>query len=800
MSDHFLPDPGESDWSTTGAPNGTVSRRAFLKGTGVLVVSVSMGELPIAEAAGQATAPTGPTAATAQEFNPAVAGPDPRRLDTWLAIGEDGNVTFFTGKNDNGQGLATAFKQLVADELDVALDRITIVMGDTERTPDQRGASASDGVQGGGPALRMACAEARRVLLEQAAQRLGVQIDQLVVRDGVISPRDDSARALSYGELVGGRQFNVALKWNGQLGVGLTVAGRAEPKKPEQLRVVGQPVPREDIPPIVFGRPHYSVDVNVPGMVHGRSIKPPVAGAKVIRVDTASVKDIPGLIGVVTKGDYVGVVCEREEAAIKAAQRLRVEWSNPGPVFPTDSNGLFEYMRTAPHRVEQVGENVGNVDDALARARRVLEMEYRWPFQSHSSFGPGCAVADWRDGRLTMYSGTQKPFAMRRGLARFLDISRENVRCVWLPGPGSYGRNDAGDVGFEAALLAKEVGRPVRLQWTRHEGIAWDPKGPPVLVRVRAGLDEASRVIAYSYEWKGPSVRGDVHWEEEDPAHTLVGQLLGVGKDRQQQNGGGGAGPYSFPSKRTVVRIMDPFLLMASPLRGAHLRAPGGPPSTFAAESSIDELAAAAGADPVQFRLAYLKMPRQRAVIEAAAQLAGWDTRRSPKPTASQGRSGRATGRGLACATGFGTTVAVVAEVEVDLNTGRVRVKRFACAADAGLIVNADGARNAVQGALLHTTSRTLYEEVKFDRTKVTSADWRTYPIATMADAPDQIDIVFLNPEQRESAGLGEPPCAPVPAAIANAIFDATGARVRQVPFTPARVKAALEAREQRAG
>jgi CO/xanthine dehydrogenase Mo-binding subunit len=757
------------------------------------MVSFSMGEFPIAAAMAPG-AEMNQAAANADGYNSLVTGPDPRQLDSWLTITADGRVTFFTGKNDNGQGLATAFRQLVADELDAPLARINIILADTQRTPDQRGASASDGVQGGSPPLRKACAEARRVLLGLASQRLGVPIDRLTVRDGIVTVQGEASKAVSYGELVGGHRFNSTLQWNGQFGRELDVTGQAKPKTHDQFRVVGQPVPREDIPPVVFGQPHYPVDVRVPGMLHGRSIKPPMAGAKLVSVDTASVRNIPGLVKVVTKGDYVGVVCEREEQAVKAAKRLEVTWSNPGPMLPTDSDGLYDYIRTAPHRSEQVGQKVGDVDEAFARAARTIDAEYRWPFQAHASFGPGCAVADWRDGELTIYSGTQKPFAMRRGVAQFLSMPLEKVRCIWLHGPGSYGRNDAGDVGFEAALLAKEVGRPVRLQWMRDEGIAWDPKGPPVIVRVRGGLDGDGKVIAYSYEWKGPSTRGDVNFEEDDPSHTLVGQMLGLGIDRVQRDGGGNGASYNFPNRRNVTRVMNPLLPMASPLRSSHIRAPGAPAASFAGESSIDELAAAAGTDPVQFRLTYLTVPRHRAVVEAAAKLAGWDTRPSPKPDAIAARSGRAHGRGFSCAPG-GTGVALVAEVEVNLDTGQVRVTRFVCAVDAGLIINPAVARNVVEGALMHTMSRTLHEEVRFDRTKVTSVDWRTYPIGTIGDTPDRIDVVFINPEHLDPQGLGEPPVGPVPAAIANAIFDATGVRLRQVPFSPARVKAALGSR-----
>lgn len=773
----------------------SVSRRDFLKGTGALVVSFTMGEAPLAGAAAQeAVAPQAASAATGV-YNPLVLGPDPRQLDSWLSITPDGRVTFFTGKNDNGQGLSTAYRQLVADELDAALPQVTVVFADTRRTPDQRGASASDGIQGGSKPLRQACAQARQVMIGLAATRFGVPVEQVTVRDGIISVTGDQSRQVSYGQLIGGQHFSSTLNWNGQFGREMEITGTAKPKTLDQFRIVGQAIRRDDIPPVVFAEAHYPVHVKVAGMLHGRSVKPLVAGAKVLSVDAASVSNIPGLVKVVTKGDYVGVVCEREEHAIKAAKQLKVTWSDPGAVFPTDSEGLFDYIRTAPPRFEQASQEAGNVDEALGSAAKTFDFEYRWPFHAHASFGPGCAVADWRDGALTIYTGTQKPFAMRKGVAQFLGMPREKVHCVWMNGPGSYGRNDAGDVGYEAALLAKEVGRPVRLQWMRDEGLAWDPKGPPVLVRVRAGMDADGKVTAYLYEWKGLSTRGDVNFEEHEPAHTLVGQFMGIGADREQREGGGGAGAYNFPNRRSVVRTLPPFLLMGSPLRTAHLRAPGAPAATFASESSIDELAAAAGVDPVQFRLSYSSNKSQQAVIEAAAKLAAWEPRPSPRAGAIQAKSGRLTGRGFACASGFGSIVAVVAEVDVDVTSGRVRVTRFACAIDAGLIVNADGAKNTVEGALLHTMSRTLHEEVTFDRTRVTSVDWRTYPVGRISDTPDRIDVVFINPERRDPSGLGEPPVGPVPAAIANAIFDATGVRLRQVPLTPARMKAALAAR-----
>lgn len=755
-----------------------VSRRDFIKGTGVLIVTCSM---------------TG----VVQMMTPQIASADfsslvdPSKIGSWLAIAKDGSVTVFHGKVDNGQGVSTAFRQLIADELDVAIDRVRCVVGDTALTVDQVGASGSTGLKRGSPPVRVACAEARMALLEMASQHLGAPVEELTVRDGVISVGGDAFRKVSYGELIGGRNFSGTLQWNKEVGGSLSVKGRAKLKSPDKFTVVGQPIPREDIPPIVFGKDHYTVDLRLPGMVHARSIKPPVAGARLVKVDEGSIGKIPGVVKVVTKGDYVGVVCEREEHAVKAARQLKVTWSEPsGPSFPTDWEGLHNYLRRAPTRFDKTAKDEGNVDEALKSAARIVEVTYETPFQSHASFGPGCAVAHWLNGEMTVWTGTQKPYRQREGLAAFLGLPREKVRVIWKPGPGSYGRNDSGDVAFEAAFLAKEVGRPVRLQWMRNDGIAWDPKAPASVIRLRGGFDAAGNVIAY--DWDNRSLdHQDVAPGEEAPGETLIGQFLGFKPVTTRNRIGTPDESYSFPNKRWNLHAIQPLMATGSPLRTTHLRLPTGSVVTFAAESFIDELAASAGADPVQFRLRYLTDQHEVGLLKAVAEAAAWETRPSPKPGARAQGGGMVTGRGIALR---GDAV-LIAEVEVNLSTGKVRVTRFVCSHTCGLIVNPDGLNNVIEGNLLHSLSRTLYEEVTFDRSKVTSTNWSSYPIATIMDAPDRIDKVLLNEPHLPPSGAGEETSAQVQPAIANAIFDATGVRMRRFPFTPERVKAALLAK-----
>jgi nicotinate dehydrogenase subunit B len=535
----------------------------------------------------------------------------------------------------------------------------------------------------------------------------------------------------------------------------------------------------------VFAQEDFVTDVKVPGMVHARMIRPPVAGSVPVKVDESSIKDIP-TARAVWKNGFLGVVAEKEWDAIQAMQNLKVEWSQVTPPFPPQAS-LYDVIRKSPVRKRVVEKDVGNVDEAFKTAARVIEAEYEWPFQSHASMGPACALVEIKDGFVTCYSGTQKSHFVQAGLAATLDVPLEKVRVKWMAGPGSYGRNDADDCAMDAAVIAKEIGRPVRLQYMREQGTAWDPKGPASIHRARLAFDAAGKIVAYEFTSKGFS-RVDVDTNGGKPRDTLAGQTLGV----TLASGDGFGVPaesYDFPNKRLAWETVAPLLDRASPLRSSHLRDPVGPQIHFASESFIDEVAAALGQDPVQFRLQYVKEARDAAVIKAATERFGWETRPSPR----RDQTGvKVNGRGIAYSQRNGTRVAAIAEVDIDRSTGKIWVKRFVVAHDCGQIINPDGLAKAIEGNVVQGISRTLWEEVKFNDKAVTTADWVSYPILDITESPEKIETVLLDHPEIAPSGAGEPSIRPLAAAIANAIFDATGVRMRRVPFSPDRVKQSM--------
>ncbi len=753
----------------------SLSRRNLLKAGGALVVSFGA-PLPFdsVQAADDATA-----VATKPPLTP-------DQLSSYLAVNADGTVSAYFGKMDMGQGLSVAIRQMVAEELDVPFKTVKIFIGDTATSVNQGGASGSTGVQEGGRQMRMAAAEARRVLVEMAANKLGLAADQLTVTDGVVRGATDATKKLSYAELIGGQFFNVHLDWNGKYGNPLYAPGKAQPKDPKDHTIVGQPVPRDDIAPKVFAQTDFVTDVKVPGMMHGRVIRPEIAGAMPVSVDESSIKDIPSAKVVWDKG-FLGVVADKEWDAIKAANALKVTWSNAAPPF-LDQAALYEHIRSAaPRKHELQGKQAGNVDDAFKTAARVIEAEYQWPFQSHACMGPACALVEIKDGRATCWSGTQKAHFVQTGLAAILQMPQDNVRVIWTTGPGSYGRSDADDCAMDAAVLAKAVGKPVRVQYMRDQGTGWDPKAPASIHTVRAAIDASGDVIAWDFLSKGFS-RVDVDTNGSKPKDTLAGQTLGV----ELKSGDGFGVPeqsYGFANERTAWETIAPLLDRASPLRTAHMRDPVGPQIHFASESFMDEVAAALNMDPVEFRLRYVKDPRDLAVIKAAAEKAGWQARPSPRKDQT---GDQVSGRGIAYAQRGPTRVAVIAEVDVDRSTGRIWPRKFTVAHDCGQIINPDGLHHAIENNVVQATSRTLWEEVKFDNENVTSVDWRTYPILELDQAPQQVDIVLINHPEIAPSGAGEASSRPVPAAIANAVFDATGVRIRRAPFSPDNVKSAL--------
>ena len=763
----------------------TATRRDFIKTSGALVVGLSVAGELVLDAQG-----TG-------------AGPYPdldyKQLDSWIVIRPDNTATFFVGKTDLGQGTGTAFRQIMADELDMPYEKTSCVMGVTDVTVDQGGSGGSDALQTDGYPMRRVAAEARRVLLEMASARLGVPVAQLAVSDGVVSVTADPSKRVTYGELIGGRKFNTTLTGSN---INATT-GQARLKDVNQFKIVGQSPQRYDIPAKVDGSLKWAVDAKVPGMLHARNVKPPVAGAKLVSIDESSVKNVPGLVKVVSKGNYVAVVCEREEQAIQAARQLKVNWDKPaGAAFPS-SEDLYGFMRTAKPTSSTPPSIVGNPDAAMMTAAKVVEAEYEIPFQGHTSIGPAHAMADPSNDQLTIYSNDMKSYGMREGVAQFLQIPKERVRVVWMEGPQAYGRTAADDAGFEAAYLAKELGRPVRVQWMRNEETAWDTKGPAFVVKARGGLDAQGNLIAFDYDARSADF-GHLGYNEADT--VLIAQLMGIRPS--SPNRGSSAVPnemYGIPNRRMTTHVVSLPTVWETPLRTGNLRDPNGPQSTFASESFIDELAAAANADPVEFRLKLInassedngfKKARSIACIKAAAQAFKWETRPSPKRV---GSGDVLTGRGIAYTYRSQTVVAEIAEVEVNRRTGRVWVKRIVCAHDCGLVINPEALRRTVEAGLLHAVSRTLHEEVRFDTEKVTSVDWVSYPTMTHLDTPETIEVVLVNGDPNPKRGdlphygAGETMLKPTMAAIANAVFDATGVRLRRVPLRNERVLAALK-------
>ena len=759
-----------------------MNRRDFVKTTGALVVGLAANDSLFAR--------------LAQSPGP-YPDPDFLQLDSWIVIRADNTATFFVGKTDLGQGTGTAFRQIMSDELDIAFDKTSCVMGSTHNTVDQGGSGGSDALQTDGYPMRRVAAEARRVLLEMAAKQLGVPVSHLAVSDGVVSVTEDNTTgvgSLTYGDLIGGRQFNVTLSGKNTD----TTTGIAKLKPVQEMKNVGKSPQRHDIPGKVDGTVKWAVDMTAPGMVHARNVKPPVAGATLVSIDEAAIRNIPGLVKVVSKGNYVAVVFEREENAIRAARQLKVEWKRPATApFPSSEN-LFTYMRTATPSSTGKPVETGNVDAALANASTVIEAEYDVPFQGHTSIGPAHAMADPSNGQMTIYTNDMKSYGMRNGVAQFLGMPRDQVRVIWMDGPQGYGRTAADDAGFEAAYLAKEIGRPVKVQWSRAEETAWDTKGPAYAVKMRGGLDAQGNVVALHYD---ACAADHNHLGYNEHETVLISQLMGTRKNPVSQ--GRASLPsdmYAIANRKSTTRVVPLPMPFETPLRTGNLRDPDGPQVQFALESFIDELAHKAKADPVEFRLRMLqastqddsgfKRARSIACIKAAAEKFGWDPRPSPRGDKPSGSSGDIlTGRGIAYAYRSQTVVATIVEVEVNKQTGRIWAKRIVVAHDCGLVINPEALVRVVEAGALYGLSRALHEEVKFDAEKVTSMDWMTSPTLRHEDTPERIDVVIVNGDPNPNRpdlqhyGAGETMVKPMLAAVANAVFDATGVRMRRVPF-----------------
>ncbi len=710
---------------------------------------------------GQSPAPSGRTEAFFGQVS--------THLDDWLKIEPDGTVLASSGKVELGTGTRTALAQIVAEELDVPLEHVRMVMGDTELTPDEGYTAGSMTVNTSGTALRQAAAEARRTLLEMASDRLDAGADELVVQDGVISMSRHPERRVSYAELMGGRQFNQE------------VSGSAPLKPAEAYHIVGKPAQRLDIPGKFTGQGSFVQDLRLPGMLHARVVKPPSAGAQLVKVDESSVAGLPGLVRLVVRGSFIGVVAEREEQAVNAAKQLKVEWRETA-ALPRMAD-LYDFLHSQKTEDVRLAEE-GDVEKEFGQAAKQLHAVYYQPYHAHASIGPSCAVADVKDDQITLWSSSPGPYPLRTALAQMLDEPPEKIHVIHVEGAGSYGQNGADDVSADAVILSQAVGKPVRVQWSREDEFIWEPKAPAMVMEVSGGLDEHGNVAAWDFHVWSPTHAARPRFGGQLLTQQLVTNTpdtpprFSFGAERNART------TYSFPVQRVTIHWLS-----RTPLRSSSFRSLGGAENTFANESFMDELAAAAGMDPLEFRLRYLAEPRAREVLQAAAEKSGWEKRPSPQRT----QDNLAEGRGLAYAQyeNDQALVACIAQVQVDRSSGAVRVRRVVVAHDCGLIINPDGLKNQIEGNVIQSLSRALKEEVKFTETRITSVDWDSYPILKFSEVPE-IDIVLINRPDQPALGAGEPSQVTTAAAVANAIYDAVGVRLRQIPFTPEKVKADL--------
>jgi nicotinate dehydrogenase subunit B len=696
-------------------------------------------------------------------------------FETFIKITAEGAVTAFNGHVDLGTGIRTALGQIVAEELDVSFARVVVVLGDTSVVPNQGATIASETIQISAVPLRQAAAQARQFLLARAAVRLELSAEELSVEDGLIRGRDN--RSISYGELIGGETIRLELTDNIQV------------KAVDSYTIVGQSVPRTDLPAKATGELVYVHDVRVPGMLHGRVVRPPYAGVdagafvgtSLIAIDESSVCDIPGLVSVVRIGDFVGVVAEREENAVKGAAHLKVTWK-PTPTLP-DLGDVETALRANPSTPRTLIDK-GDVDAAIAAAAKPMQRTYVWPYQMHGSIGPSCAVADYHNHHVRVWSGTQSPHLLRADLALLLGRPESEIDVIRMEAAGCYGRNCADDVSADAVLLSRAVGRPVRVQLTREQEHAWEPKGTAQLMDVKGGLRADGNVAGYDFATRYPSNGAPTL------ALLLTGTIAPVAAvfDMGDRTA---IPPYDYDDMRVVVHDMAPIV------RASWLRGVSALPNTFAHESYIDELAAEAGVDPIEYRLRYLKDPRAVDLVKAVAKRADWAPRPVWKEPSAENDIVR--GRGFAYALyvhsqfpGYGAAwSAWIADVAVNKATGDVSVTRVVAGQDSGLMINPDGVRHQIHGNVIQSTSRALMEEVSFDRNAVTSREWGAYPIITFPDIP-KIDVLMLPRQDQPPLGVGESASVPSAAAIANAIFDATGVRFRELPFTPERILAGL--------
>ncbi|HEX9876626.1 MAG TPA: molybdopterin cofactor-binding domain-containing protein [Gammaproteobacteria bacterium] len=731
-----------------------VTRREFLRGSGALLIAVSV-----------------PGLLEAQSLPRSLRGnPD---LDTWLRVDAGGTITVFSGKVELGQGIHTALAQVVADELDVGLGRLRMATVDTSGSPDEGRTVGSNSVPDGAGALRFAAAQARKILVENAAARLGVDARELSVADGVVRANGGGA-AVSYWELLSDDGFNAEAD------------GSAAPKPHTEHRYVGSPQPRVDLPAKFCGEPAYIHDVRLPGMAHARVVRGEMAVSEIVSIDDAAVSRMPGVLQVVRDGNFLAVVAEREEQAIAAAEALRraTRWRAP-KAYP-GPDALPALLRQLPTEDSVISET----PPGGAEVVREFQAEYSRPFLAHASLGPSCAIAQWDGSTMTIWSHTQGPYPLRGAIAEVLGLPESRVRCIHADGAGCYGHNGADDVACDAALVARALeGRPVRMLWSRQDEFRYEPYGSAMSLQVSAGVDASDRIVRWRYDlWScSHSTRPS---GGEDAGGVLAAREkadpmpLPPVSDGRQPTGGAdrnGVPLYRFPDQRVVEH-----LVLEPPLRNSALRSLGAYGNVFAIESFMDEIARAVGADPFEFRLRHLEDERGREALMAVRDLAA-----AAPPASGPGRIGR--GVAFAKYKNSSSYVALVVDVSVNPDNGQIRMLRAFAVTDVGQAINPDGVRNQIEGGIVQSASWTLKEQVRFTADRIESVDWASYPILTFVEVPE-VEVVLIDRPELPFAGAGEAAQGPTAAAIANAVADATQVRLRHVPFTPDRVLAALRA------
>jgi nicotinate dehydrogenase subunit B len=737
-----------------------LNRRSVLAGGGALIVSFSLRDSFAQSQGAPAAAPPPP---------PGSLKGAPY-LDSWIRIDADGIITVFTGKAEIGQGFKTACQQIAAEELDVPFASVTLVTADTARTANEGYTSGSNSMKDSGTAVQNAAAQVRALLIAEAARRLELPFENLKTENAAVIAPD--GRRLGYGELVAGEMLHVQAQ------------ARSTLKDPAAYRIMGQSIPRVDIPAKVTGGAAYVQDMRLPGMLHARVVRPPGYGAELIECDTAAVEKMPGVAKVVRDGNFLAVVAAKEYQAVKAMWALSAaaKWRETAKLPKQDN--LPDVLTKLPSRDETIFQN----NNPSAASARTIEATYTRPYQAHGSIGPSCAVAQLRDDTMTVWTHTQGVYPDRAGIAEMLRMPPARVRVIHVEGSGCYGHNGADDAAADAALIARALpGVPIRVQWTREQEHAWEPFGPAMVTKLKASLDNSGAISDWNFEvWSNThSMRPGGAGSMLAAQHMAQPFALPAPRPLPLPEGGGDRNAipiYKFPNAKVVHHFIPEM-----PLRISALRALGAYHNVFSIESFMDELAIAAGADPVEFRLKHLDDKRGRDVIEKAAHEFGWQRGQKAAPD-------RGYGFGFARYKNLAAYCAVASEVEVNRQSGRPRLVRAVAAVDSGQVVNPDGLINQIEGAILQSMSWTLYESVGFDDKRITSIDWQTYPILRFDAVPERLDVHIINRPGQPFLGSGETGQGPAAASIANAIADATGKRLRDLPLTRKRIKDAIDA------